>query len=136
MTIGQEDFLNRQREYYSKIEKSQKNKAREDKQRLDYLRELNDKRTEGVHVNLKDLKSKEKEMYRYYDSRLRERSDKVAEVRSVLREDADTRKELSLLRKADQEENFQRGLNIHGIYKQKLLEKIVEKRERAEKIKE
>jgi hypothetical protein len=29
-----------------------------------------------------------------------------------------------------------RSLNIHNIYKQKLLEKIIEKRERAEKIKE
>jgi hypothetical protein len=27
-------------------------------------------------------------------------------------------------------------MNIHNIYKQKLLEKIIEKRERAEKIKE
>ena len=41
-----------------------------------------------------------------------------------------------MLRKADQEENFLRGMNIHNIYKQKLVEKIIEKRERAEKIKE
>ena len=41
-----------------------------------------------------------------------------------------------MLRKADQEENYMRSLNIHNIYKQKLLEKIIEKRERAEKIKE
>lgn len=57
-------------------------------------------------------------------------------MRSVLREDIDTRKELYMLRKADQEENYLRGQNIHNIYKQKLVEKLVEKRERAEKIKE
>ena len=54
----------------------------------------------------------------------------------MLKEDIETRKELSLLRKADQEENFMRGQNIHNIYKQKLVEKLIEKRERAEKIKE
>lgn len=57
-------------------------------------------------------------------------------MRSVLREDIDTRKELYMLRKADQEENYLRGQNIHNIYKQKLVEKLVEKRERADKIKE
>ena len=60
----------------------------------------------------------------------------MEQVKNVLKEDIETRKELSLLRKADQEENYMRGQNIHNIYKQKLVEKIIEKRERAEKIKE
>ncbi len=60
----------------------------------------------------------------------------MSEVKSLLREDNETKKELNQLRKADQEENYARGMNIHNIYKQKLLEKIVEKRERADKIKE
>jgi hypothetical protein len=133
-TMG--EFFQRQKEYYDKIEKSQKKKAKEDKEKLEYLKEVNDKRTESVTLNLKDIKQKQREMFRYYDTRLRERSDKVQEVRSVLREDIDTRKELYLLRKADQEENFMRGQNIHNIYKQKLVEKLIEKRERADKIKE
>lgn len=54
----------------------------------------------------------------------------------MIKEDNETKKELNMLRKADQEENYMRGMNIHNIYKQKLLEKIIEKRERAEKIKE
>jgi len=40
-------------------------------------------------------------MFKYYDVRLREKSEKVAEVKAVLREDVDTRKELTMLRKAD-----------------------------------
>lgn len=87
-------------------------------------------------VNLKDLRHKQREMVHYYDKRLQERYDKVEHLRTVLREDTETKKELSLLRKADQEENFMRGQNIHNIYKQKLVEKLIEKRERAEKIKE
>lgn len=67
---------------------------------------------------------------------MKERNEKVQELKAVIREDNETKKELNMLRKADQEENYMRSLNIHNIYKQKLLEKIIEKRERAEKIKE
>ena len=57
-------------------------------------------------------------------------------MRAVIQEDNETKKELNMLRKADQEENYMRSMNIHNIYKQKLVEKIIEKRERADKIKE
>lgn len=113
-----------------------KKKEKEDKERLDILKGSHDKRTEGVLINIKDIRQREREQAQYYDKRLKERSNKVEQVKSVLREDVETRKELSLLRKADQEENFMRGQNIHNIYKQKLVEKLIEKRERAEKIKE
>jgi hypothetical protein len=75
-------------------------------------------------------------MVSYYDTRLKERNDKVEHLKQALKEDVETRKELSLLRKADQEENYMRGMNIHNIYKQKLVEKLIEKRDRADKIKE
>ena len=100
------------------------------------LKGLHEKRTDGVTINLKDIKNRQKEQFKYYDTRLRERIDKVDQVKAVLREDMETRKELSLLRKADQEENLMRGQNIHNIYKQRLVEKIIEKKERADKIKE
>jgi hypothetical protein len=51
------EFFTRQQEYYKKIEKSVKKKEKEDKERLKALKELNDKRTDGVIVNLKDLKN-------------------------------------------------------------------------------
>ena len=111
-------------------------KQKADEAKIEMLKDYNHKRDDAVDMNLKDLKHKLKQQVKYYDTRLRERDHKVAEVRNVLKEDIDTKKELNMLRKADQEENYLRGMNIHNIYKQKLVEKIIEKRERAEKIKE
>lgn len=39
------------------------------------------------------------------------------------------------LRKLDQEENFTRSKNFHELYKSKLVEKLMEKQERADVIK-
>ena len=33
-------------------------------------------------------------------------------------------------------ENYERGKNFHQLYKQKLVEKLLEKKERAERVKE
>jgi hypothetical protein len=118
------------------VEKSLKAKAKVDEARIEELKNYNHKRDDTVEINLKEIKHKQKQQIKYYDTRLRERDEKVSEVRNVLKEDIETRKELNMLRKADQEENYLRGMNIHNIYKQKLVEKIIEKRERAEKIKE
>lgn len=51
----------------------------------------------------------------------------VSEVKDAIREDVEKKKELSLLRKLDQEENYHRSLNFHNMYKAKLQEKIAEK---------
>ena len=130
------DGFGKREKYYKKVEKSMKHKEKEDKQKIEILKDYNHKRDDAVDMNLKDLKHKLKQQVKYYDTRLKERSNKVAEVRNILKDDIDTKKELNMLRKADQEENYLRGMNIHNIYKQKLVEKIIEKRERAEKIKE
>ena len=45
----------------------QSKKEKEDKLKLEALKQQNDKRSEGVSVNLKDLKYKQKEMISYYD---------------------------------------------------------------------
>lgn len=103
---------------------------------MELLLASHDKRQGHVETNLKDLHHRFKDQLAYYNKRLKERNERVTEVKSLLKEDVDTKRELNSLRKADQEENYARGMNIHAIYKQKLLEKIVEKRERADKIKE
>ncbi len=41
-----------------------------------------------------------------------------------------------MLKKKDQMENFERGKNFHQLYKQKLVERLLEKKERAERVKE
>lgn len=50
------EFFQRQEEYLKKVQKSQKLKAEEDKRRLAELHAINGKRTEGVALNLKDIK--------------------------------------------------------------------------------
>lgn len=75
------EFFSKQKEYYDKVEKSQKIKATEDKKKMDFLKEVHDKRSEGVNINLKDLRYRQKEMFQYYDSRLKERIDKVEQVK-------------------------------------------------------
>ena len=119
-----------------KIQKSIKNKEKEDKAKLEDLKVSHEKRLGQIDTNLKDLQHRHKDQISYYNKRLKEKQEKVIELRAVIKEDNETKKELNMLRKADQEENYMRGMNIHNIYKQKLLEKIIEKRERAEKIKE
>lgn len=57
------EFFTRQKEYYNKIEKSMRKKEKEDKEKLEALKQLNDKRTDGVLVNLKDLKARQREQY-------------------------------------------------------------------------
>lgn len=104
-----DEFFKRQKDYYDKIAKSSQRKEKLDKERLEVLKGLNEKRNDGVTINLKDIKNRQKEQFRYYDTRLKERIEKVDQVKAVLKEDIETKKELSLLRKADQEENLMRG---------------------------
>jgi hypothetical protein len=40
-----------------------------------------------------------------------------------------------MLKKKDQLENFERGKNFHHLYKQKLVERILEKKERGDRVK-
>ena len=103
---------------------------------MEILINSHEKRLGQIDTNLKDLQHRFKDQLKYYDKRLKERYQKVSELRAVIQEDNETKKELNMLRKADQEENYMRSMNIHNIYKQKLVEKIIEKRERADKIKE
>ena len=48
-------------------------------------------------------------------------------------EEHEQRKEIAMLRKLDQEENYMRSKNFHNLYKQKLAERILEKASRVNK---
>ena len=48
-------------------------------------------------------------------------------------EEHEQRKEITMLRKLDQQENFMRSKNFHNLYKQKLAERILEKAARVNK---
>ncbi len=59
----------------------------------------------------------------------------IREISERKQENLEKRKEIMHLRKLDQEENFTRSKNFHELYKLKLVEKILEKQERADSIK-
>jgi len=119
-----------------KMNRSVKN--REDILRRDLmeLKLKNQKRAEAHGSARKDLARSVREQQAYYEQKQKLRDQLIEEVREALREDNDKKKELAALRKQDQEENYMRSMNFHKMYKQKLLEKLEEKRERAERIKE
>lgn len=57
-------------------------------------------------------------------------------IKSTQFEEIEQRKEINHLRKQDQEECLMRYKNIHDLYKTNLLNKLNQKKERAEKVKD
>ena len=57
-------------------------------------------------------------------------------MKEALYEDVEQKKEINILKKKDQMENYERGKNFHQLYKQKLVERILEKQERADRVRE
>jgi hypothetical protein len=68
-----------------------------------------------IDTNLKDIQYRHRDQLRSIDKRLKEKLNKAEEAREGLREDLLTKKELNSLRKADQEENYMRTLNLQNI---------------------
>ena len=119
-----------------KMSRSVKNREAVLERELLELRLKSQKRAEAHGSARKDLARSLREQQAYYEQRQKLRDQLINEVRDALREDNEKKRELAALRKQDQEENFQRSMNFHRMYKQKLLEKLEEKRERAERVKE
>lgn len=72
-----------------------------------------EKRIEQAQSRLRDLSIREKEKLDYLESRVKMREDMVGEVKEILKEDIDQRKEISYLRKLDQQENLLRSKNFY-----------------------
>lgn len=51
-------------------------------------------------------------------------------------EEVEQKREIWLLKKKDQMETLERGKNFHNLYKQKLVERLLEKKERADRVKQ
>ena len=101
--------------------------------------ELTRKRDEkfvSVKNNHQALRLEAKEKYKYLQEKDNQRTQLIHEIKEALQEDIDQKKEISLLKKKDQIENYERGKNFHQLYKQKLVERLLEKKERAERVKE
>lgn len=95
-----------------------------------------DEQFQKVVDNHKSIQQDFKEQIKYLSQKGGHESKLKDEVRDALREDIDQKKEISLLKKKDQMENFERGKNFHHLYKQKLVERLLEKKERADRVKE
>ena len=74
-------------------------------------------------------------MEREFKEKDKMKSQLLDELHNAIVEDTEQKKEISLLKKKDQQENLERGKNFHLLYKQKLVERILEKKERADRVK-
>ena len=81
----------------------------------------------------------QKDAFRDNVNKIKQRSKRndeiIREISERNKDILEKRKEIMHLRKLDQEENFTRSKNFHELYKLKLVEKILEKQERADTIK-
>ena len=68
-------------------------------------------------TRVKDMRLEAKEKYSYLTEKNIQRGKLVTEVKLALKEDVDQKKEISLLKKKDQIENYERGKNFHQLYK-------------------
>lgn len=100
------------------------------------LKQKNDQMALLFSQRQKELKKDESSKYSYYSAKNQRRDQLITDIKEALKEDNEQKKEIMELRRKDQRENYQRGLNFHTLYKQKLIEKIVEKKERAERVRE
>ena len=85
-------------------------------------------------VRVKDEQNQKARQAAYTIKKDIERRNNMVEAALALKnEEHEQRKEITMLRKFDQEENFMRSKNFHNLYKQKLAERILEKASRVNK---
>lgn len=107
-----------------------------EKNKIDEAKAKRDEKRVAAEMALQSHKSDLKEKTSYLKNKDKQKGKLITEIKEALKEDIDQKKEISLLKKKDQMENFERGKNFHQLYKQKLVERILEKKERADRVKE
>ena len=105
------------------------------KQLITQMRSKRNEKFNIVKTNQTNVNNEFKEKYSYLQEKDETRSKLVNEIKEAFHEDIEQRKEISFLKKKDQMENFERGKNFHQLYKQKLVERILEKKERGDRVK-
>uniref|UniRef100_A0A7S3CKU3 Uncharacterized protein n=1 Tax=Strombidium rassoulzadegani TaxID=1082188 RepID=A0A7S3CKU3_9SPIT len=124
---------------FERVLRSEKNKKELDKMVLDQIRLRRLKYEEKVQqakLNLQDVKRAEQEKYQYLQQKNNQRAKLINEIKEALREDIEQKKEIYFLKKKDQLENYERGKNFQQLLKHKLVESLLEKKERAERVKQ
>ena len=127
--------LEKMHQGFKRIQKSEKLKKDTLKARVDEIRSNREQKMTQALTNHRNLKMQAKDKYNYLQDKDQQRSQLIQEIKEALQEDVEQKKEISLLKKKDQLENLERGKNFHQLYKQKLVERILEKKERAERVK-
>jgi len=94
-----------------------------------------DERWAVVKENHKSIRMDNRDTYKYLKEKDEKMNNLIHEIKAAIQEDIDQKKEIALLKKKDQMENLERGKNFNQLYKQKLVERILEKKERAERVK-
>ena len=82
---------------------------------------------EKQEENYKNIKAAGKDKYKNLKEKDQTKIELLQELTNAIVEDTEQKKEISLLKKKDQQENLERGRNFHLLYKQKLVERILEK---------
>ena len=121
---------------FKRLEKSEKTRGKRLEERSKLLQENRELKHEQAKDRLKILRSDHKEHFDHLMARQHQMNSLIKEVKEAFKEEVDQKKEISLLKKKDQIENYERGKNFHNLYKQKLVERLLEKKERAERVKD
>ena len=83
-----------------------------------------------------NMRTANKEQREYLIEKDKKRDELIREVKDAFEEEVNQKKEISLLKKRDQQENFERGKNFQYLYKKKLAERLLEKMERGNRVKD
>lgn len=86
--------------------------------------------------NKKTLNFDFKDMHDTLKEKDEAREKLVTERKKAVMDDINTRKEISLLKQKDVRDNQAREGNLHLLYKKQLAEKIMQKKEKAELVRE
>lgn len=84
---------------------------------MERVKELRDEKVEKAKGANEVLKGELAEKATYLRQKDRQRGKLITEIKEALKEDIDQKKEISLLKKKDQMENYERGKNFHQLYK-------------------
>ena len=116
-------------EYINKVQERKKQIAQNTK-RITEDKESAKERLERIKD---EQKFKAREAARSINEDIKRRHQSVEATMALKNEELEQRKEISMLRRLDHQENYSRSKNFHNLYKQKLAEKILEKASRVQK---
>lgn len=120
---------------FENVKKCDKTKSAQLKAMIDQNVSKRNEWIQRTNERKNELRMQYKEQQESLRDKDKYRKNLINEIKEAIQEDIEQKKEISLLKKKDQIENLERGKNFHLLYKQKLVERLLEKKERAERVK-